>query len=213
MTHQQQIGRRKFLRTAGGIAIASAVAGCTGGESASAGGAGSDTGNTGSVDEWLSDTDNYNGTVTDRTDTESVTVDVGPEDNDLTFAPPAIRISPGTTVVWKWIGSGTHNVVAKDGQFKSGEPTDSGSFEQTIDQPGTVPYYCEPHKSMGMKGAVIVAGTGTGAGESNETGTNVSTGSNNTGATASNGTANSTSIEAGGSNETESDTNDGTELA
>lgn len=125
-----------------------------------------------SGDDWLSDAKNYDGTVTDLTGKKSVTVDVGPEDHPYAFTPPAIRISPGTTVVWKWRGGGYHNVVAKNGQFDSGEPEQNATFEYTFETAGTVAYYCDPHKSMGMKGAVIVTGSGTNG--SNETADNTS---------------------------------------
>jgi halocyanin-like protein len=152
--------RRRFLYTAGGVAVAGLFAGCT--DNGSSGNTGADDGSEGaSVDEWLADTDNYDGSVTDMTGKTSVTVKVGPENNEYVFAPAAIRITPGTMVTWQWIGSGYHNVVARNGQFKSGEPAQNATFEHTFETAGTNLYYCEPHKSMGMKGAVIVAGSDT----------------------------------------------------
>jgi halocyanin-like protein len=155
MTARQSIERRTFLRGAGGIAIASVVAGCMSGSSSSAGNEPS------SVDEWLSETKNYDGTTTDRTGTKTVTVDVGPEQNEYVFAPAAIEVSPGTTVTWKWIGGGTHNVVGSDEQFKSGPPESGATFEHTFETAGTFYYYCDPHRSMGMNGVVIVTDGGT----------------------------------------------------
>lgn len=139
-----------------------------------------------SVDEWLSGTENYNGTITDQTDKTSVTVTVGPSQSELTFAPAAIKISPGTSVTWKWIGGGTHNVVATDGQFTSGDPRQGGSFKHTFDQPSTILYYCEPHKAMGMKGAVVVTDPSSGTDGNNTTGGNTSDSSTTTGDTANN---------------------------
>ena len=156
--------RRGFLRAVGSVAVAGLLAGCTSG--GSEGNAGADTGGNsgtndankgGSVEEWLADTGNYD-SVEDRTGTNSVTVEVGAEGNNgaNAFAPAAIRISPGTIVTWKWI-NGYHNVVATDDQFRSGEPEQNVTFEHTFETVGTVNYYCEPHRSMGMKGAVIVS--------------------------------------------------------
>ena len=163
-------GRRGFLRAAGGVTVAGLLAGCTSG--GSGGNAGADTGGDGSdgnsgtdgnssggsVEEWLADTSNYD-SIEDMTGRNSVTVEVGAEGNNgaNAFAPAAIRISPGTTVTWEWI-NGYHNVVDENGQFSSGEPEQGATFEHTFETAGTILYYCEPHRSMGMKGAIIVAG-------------------------------------------------------
>jgi halocyanin-like protein len=68
-------------------------------------------------------------------------------------------VSPETTVVWEWTGEGgAHNVVAEDESFESELLSEYGeTFEYTFSEPGTVRYYCGPHKSLGMKGAVVVA--------------------------------------------------------
>ena len=147
--------RRSFLRAAGGLAVAGLLAGCTDGGSASGSGGGS--GAT-SLDDWLSGTDNYD-SVRDLTGRDSVVVEVGPGGDEFVFGPAAIRVDPGTTVVWKWIGSGHHNVVATEGEFDSGRPEEGAAFEHTFETPGTALYYCDPHRNMGMKGAVVVAGS------------------------------------------------------
>lgn len=80
-----------------------------------------------SIERWLLDAENYEGTIEDKTGTKSVAVTVGPEkeatsvpsptsgnethqqsstENEYTFAPAAIKISPETTVTWKWEGRG-----------------------------------------------------------------------------------------------------------
>lgn len=113
------------------------------------------------VDEYLTDTSNYDGTIADRTGRDRVRVEVGAQGNGGGFAygPPAIRVDTGTTVVWEWTGSGgLHNVVAEDGTFNSGDPV-SGSgetFRYTVEEAGTYLYFCDPHKALGMKGAVVV---------------------------------------------------------
>lgn len=155
------IDRRSFLQAAGGLAAIGLLAGCTNtgsGESTDQNGGESGNGQQ-SVEEWLSDTNNFN-SITDETGSSTVTVQVGPERDEMVFAPAAIRIQPGTTVTWKWIGSGNHNVVAKDDLFDSGDPQEQASFEYTFDAAGTTLYYCDPHESAGMKGAVIVEESG-----------------------------------------------------
>lgn len=151
-------GRRTFLRAVGGLAVAGLFAGCTDGNDGNGGTDGTDDGDGGSsVDEWLSDADNYD-SVTDLTGEDAVTVEVGPERDEMTFEPAAIRVTPGTTVTWEWIGSGYHNVVARDGEFDSGGPEKGATFEHAFDAAGTALYYCDPHRSAGMKGAVVVEG-------------------------------------------------------
>jgi len=109
---------------------------------------------------YLDDVDNYEGTV-DYTGRDEVTVSVGAV-NGLRFAPAAILIDPGTTVVWEWTGEGgAHNVVAQDETFDSGETVSEAgtTFEYTFEDAGdgdAFNYYCTPHEAAGMKGAVAV---------------------------------------------------------
>lgn len=109
------------------------------------------------VADYLSGANLYDGFV-DLTGEDEVTVMVGAEENPLAFGPPAIRVDAGTTVIWEWTGDGGgHNVVDEDGEFESDLSSQTGfTFEQTFDNSGYVLYYCEPHRSTGMRGAVIV---------------------------------------------------------
>lgn len=115
----------------------------------------------GSVDEWLADVSNYT-EVIDRTGQSEVTVQVGAQGNGGGFAyePPAIRISPETTITWEWTGDGgSHDVVALDGRFESDLTAQPGvTFRQTFETSGTSRYYCTPHRSFGMKGVIVVVG-------------------------------------------------------
>ncbi|KAB1190615.1 halocyanin domain-containing protein [Haloferax sp. MBLA0076] len=117
------------------------------------------------VDAWLENTSNYD-TVTDQTGLERVTIDVGAEANGgaFGFGPAAVRVSPGTTVVWKWTGKGgSHNVVDTDDAFESQLTSESGhTFEHTFEEAGTHTYACTPHETLGMKGVVVVAEGGDG---------------------------------------------------
>lgn len=108
-------------------------------------------------DGYLSDANNYDGTVTDATDRTEVTVTVAPE--AFAFDPAAVEIETGTTVVWEWSGVyGAHNVVAEDGTFDSGDPVseEGHTFEYTFEEPGAYKYHCDPHEGQGMKGGVLV---------------------------------------------------------
>jgi halocyanin-like protein len=113
--------------------------------------------------DWFDDVDNFDGTV-DLTGKKSITLNVGADANGGTFgfAPAAVRIDPGTTVTWAWTGEGgAHNVVAEDGSFESElYGTEGATFEHTFDEDGVTKYACEPHKMMGMKGAIVVGGEG-----------------------------------------------------
>jgi halocyanin-like protein len=112
---------------------------------------------------------NFEGDVADQTGQDQVTVQVGAGSDGLSFDPAAMRISSGTTVIWEWTGEGgAHNVAStteadadtgdaqSDFDFYSGEPQDSGTFEQTFDEAGVGLYLCEPHATVGMKGGFVV---------------------------------------------------------
>lgn len=112
------------------------------------------------VQEYLSETDNFDGSVQDETGTGNVEVQVGSEGNGGNFAysPPAIRIDAGTTVTWTWTGEGgQHNVAHEDGDFESELVEEAGSeFQYTFEDTGSYLYACTPHSALGMNGAVIV---------------------------------------------------------
>jgi halocyanin-like protein len=113
--------------------------------------------------DFFSDVDNYDGTTENLTGQESVEVEVGAQGNGGTFAfaPPAVRVSPGTTVTFTWT-SNTHNILLEDqpeeSSWEGHAPIENTGFtlEHTFETPGVYTYYCEPHLSLGMKGAVVV---------------------------------------------------------
>ncbi|MFB6137011.1 MAG: halocyanin domain-containing protein [Halobacteriaceae archaeon] len=110
-------------------------------------------------DGWFADVTNYEGVV-DETGSDRVTVSVGTQANGGAngFGPPAVRVDPGTTVVWEWTGDGLHNVVATDDAFASPMYASAGrTYEHAFDAAGTTRYVCEPHRHRGMKGVVVVA--------------------------------------------------------
>ncbi|WP_458189623.1 halocyanin domain-containing protein [Haladaptatus sp. NG-WS-4] len=147
--------RRHVLKTTAAAASLS-LAGCLGSDE----GNDSDgkTTDDGSFGDWFENVPNYDGTV-DETGKKEVRVTVGGDANNaLSFEPAAIAVSTGTTVVWEWSGKGgVHNVVDTDGAFESKLTAESGfTFEHTFEETGTYRYFCEPHRSMGMKGGVQV---------------------------------------------------------
>lgn len=113
------------------------------------------------VDEWVVDSGNFDGSVADRTGVSTATITVGAEGarGYFAFEPPVLRVSVGTTIEWEWSGrGGPHNVVFEDGDIRSDEIySDPGvHLEHTFEGSDTYRYACEPHRSLGMKGAVIV---------------------------------------------------------
>jgi len=164
------VSRRGVLRAAAGTAAAAAGVAATQPVAAQ-----TDFGGWFTSDGRGGATGNYDGTVTDRTGEDEVTVTVGADGNGGTFAfgPPAVRVSPGTTVVFEW-ASNTHNVVVEeqpDGASWQGHETienEGFSFETTFDVEGVYTYYCNPHLTMGMKGAIVVGGGSGGGGSQPE---------------------------------------------
>jgi halocyanin-like protein len=141
--------RRDFLRVAGGSAAVGTAAATATPAAAQA-----------SFDGWMSDVGNYS-EVTDATGQDEVTIAVGAQGNGGAFAfdPPAVQIDPGTTVVWEWTGEGQqHNVVAEEGgEFESELTAEAGfTYERTFDSEGTIKYYCQPHRALGMKAVLVV---------------------------------------------------------
>jgi halocyanin-like protein len=109
---------------------------------------------------WLNGVSNYRGTVDER-GTDAVSVDVGVQGANgfYYYGPAAVAVSPGTEITWDWTGKGgTHNVISTSGAFTSGKLVDNAdfTFSHTFKTPGVFRYFCSPHESLGMKGAVFV---------------------------------------------------------
>lgn len=73
---------------------------------------------------------------------------------DMAFTPDSITVAKGTKVTWVNNDGAAHTVTADDGSFNSGNLTNSKSFSQTFNTPGTYKYHCTLHS--GMTGVVIV---------------------------------------------------------
>ena len=98
----------------------------------------------------------------------------------VSFSPPHLTVTVGTTVRWRNAGPFDHTVTSGTGsragdvgaEFDAKLPA-GGGFEFTFDTVGDHPYFCRPHEGMGMKGTVTVtaapdgdAGTAGGVGSS-----------------------------------------------
>lgn len=155
-----ELDRRAVLSSVAGLGAAG-VAGCTGGDD---GGDGEDCP---SLDQeptyggWFEETTNYEATC-DLREADTVTVDVGARGNQgfYAYSPAAVAVTTGTTIEWQWTGKGgSHDVQELNGVFDSGSPKDSDerTYERTFESPGLFKYFCSPHRSLGMRGAVFVA--------------------------------------------------------
>ena len=74
------------------------------------------------------------------------------------FSQPELHIAVGTTVRWRNTTSNYHTVTP-DGhsawtQWQTTQPDET--FTVRFDTPGTYPYYCMPHRALGMTGTIIV---------------------------------------------------------
>ena len=128
---------RRGLLAAVGAASTAGLAGCTG--------------------LLLPGDDDGDAQTVDRTGEGSVSIAVG-ADGGVSFAPAAVRVDAGTTVVWEWTGvGGSHNVVDRGGAFDSGLAAAEGhTFEREFVTPGTYEYVCTPHQTRDMEGTIEV---------------------------------------------------------
>lgn len=107
---------------------------------------------------WLDSTDNYEGVV-DRRGESEVTVKVGVEGNggDFAFEPAALRVDPGTTVVWEWVGDKEYDVVDPQLGYQSDQVTGPGHrFAVKFGGDGLSTYECRAYGKQGMRGVVLV---------------------------------------------------------
>ncbi|PSQ20269.1 halocyanin domain-containing protein [Halobacteriales archaeon QS_9_67_17] len=163
-----ETSRRRFLAAVTTVGASVALAGCSDGD-----GSGESDVNGGDysaaeqrVVEYLtsdSETENFDGSFADETGADEVVIEVGAPGNgaNYAYAPPAVTVSTGTTVSWEWTGDGgSHNVVSADGsdfELSSGNPQEQQEpFTRTFEERGVAVYYCSPHRTLGMKGGLVV---------------------------------------------------------
>jgi halocyanin-like protein len=158
-SHPNVLNRRTVLRTAGAVALAGAALGSARPVRAQSAAAAD-------FDAWFADVDNFAGVV-DHTGETEVRIAVGATGNGgaFGFEPAAVRVDPGTTIVWEWTGEGgVHNVAAEDGSYESDMLATAGAtFEHVFEAEGVSLYACAPHKAMGMKGAIVIGDVDVGA--------------------------------------------------
>jgi len=109
-------------------------------------------------DGWLAETDNYDDVV-DARGQDEVTVEVGAEGNGGPFAfePAAVHVSPGTTVVWEWVGPKEYDVLAEDLGLASETIASSAyTYAAQFDGDGLAKYTCSKYGDRGMRGIVLV---------------------------------------------------------
>lgn len=145
---------RRRLLTASGGAVTVALAGCLG---LFAEDIEFDEEVPEDIADHLSGANNVDGSITDRTGETEVSIENG-AGGSFAFGPALARIDAGTTVTWEWVADG-HTVTSDQtpGDSEFDVSGDSGKvFTETFDKPGTVLYYCRPHRGAGHRGALIV---------------------------------------------------------
>jgi len=71
------------------------------------------------------------------------------------FAPKALTITKGSKVTWKWV-NGHHTVTFVKGSFNKALNKRHPRASRTFKHRGTYKYYCTFHRSLGMKGKIVV---------------------------------------------------------
>ena len=153
------VSRRAFLRAGAGATAVSTAAGTAAAQETDGGGGGG-----GGEPEWPSYVDGSNeDTYQDARGQDEVTVEVGSNYFDAT----KLWVDQGTTVVWEFAAPG-HNVKPNDqpegGSLAGTEGgvnapvEEGGTYEVTFETGGMYTYFCGPHETLGMKGAVAGGG-------------------------------------------------------
>jgi plastocyanin len=73
---------------------------------------------------------------------------------NFTFSPPTLQVKAGSTVTWTNADDIPHNVVAKNGAFRSKVLDTGDSFSFTFKTAGEFVYFCGLHPHM--VGKIIV---------------------------------------------------------
>lgn len=75
--------------------------------------------------------------------------------SNYNFKPKTITISKGQTVTWKWV-NGRHTVTFVKGSYDKILNRKHPKRTRTFKRAGTFKYYCRFHRSLGMRGKVVV---------------------------------------------------------
>ena len=104
------------------------------------------------------------GDYADQRGNDEVTVEVGAGSGGVAFAPTNLWIDAGATVVFEWVGNQSHNVLFEEMPDSAGisgyEGLEGSGFTHSItfETGGIYKYFCQPHKGLGMLGAIAVGG-------------------------------------------------------
>lgn len=69
----------------------------------------------------------------------------------MTFSAPVLQVKAGTTITWTNSDQVPHNIVAKDGSFRSKFLSMGDSFSFKFAKKGEFAYYCAIHPQMVAK--------------------------------------------------------------
>jgi halocyanin-like protein len=156
MDQSADVSRRALLSGIAGATAASAAAGTAAAQEEEGGGGGEAR----PVFPGYVD-DANDGSYEDLRGQDSVTVEVGAGSDGLAYSPTNVWVDAGTTVVFEWVSNG-HNVVPEsvpEGAEWAGYESledDGFTYEHAFETGGMYPYFCSPHESLGMKGAIAV---------------------------------------------------------
>ena len=184
--------RRTVLRL-GGLALATSIAGCSGGNPDTGGETDEPTDTaTATPEPTATSTPGSSGgggtpgadvlggpdDLQSEATVEALSLDEDQGAGQFVFSPAVLWVESGATVTWT-VASGSHSATAYSPNFDrpmrmptDGEPFDSEvlsegeSFEHTFETPGVYNYFCRPHVGLGMVGLVIVEGSEGGPGAS-----------------------------------------------
>ena len=145
--------RRQFLAATAGATIGAGL--LAGPATAQAGGGVVD------LSKWFANTENDHELV-DRRGESEVVVAVGAEGNGgpYAFDPPALRIDPGTAVVWERVGDEPYDVADPELGYHSEQVAGAGHrLAVQFDGDGLSTYECTAYGEQGMRGVVVGQGS------------------------------------------------------
>ena len=162
MDQSADVSRRALLRGVAGATAASTAAGTAAAqEDGEGGGGGGGGGNERPVFPSYVD-GAKGGDYQDMRGSSAVTVEVGAGSEGLAFSPTNIWVDAGTEVTFEWVSDG-HNVLPESqpegaGWEGSGSALEDSGFTYSFpfETGGMYTYFCQPHESLGMKGAIAV---------------------------------------------------------
>ena len=75
--------------------------------------------------------------------------------SNFSFKPRTMTVHKGDKVKWRWL-QGKHTVTFKQGSFDKILSKSHRTAARRFHKPGTFKYYCRFHRSLGMKGKIVV---------------------------------------------------------